>query len=114
MIYTSYFAKVPQLIERGIEPIAVSRGVPKNWRHRRALALAPSWAMLNMTDEEYDAEYDKILERNDPHKFVEWLGDGDVALLCWEKNPCDCHRLKIAAWLVKNGYQVQEFDPSVA
>ena len=114
MIYTSYFKKVPELIECGIEPVAVSRSIPKGLFCRRLMSLAPTWGMLRMSDEQYDIEYEKILQKHNPEEVVNWLlGESgfkkDVALLCWEKNPEECHRLKIAEWLKENGYEVEEF-----
>lgn len=112
MIFTSYYSRTKELIANGIEPVAVSRGVPKGFQGRRALALAPTWAMLKMSNEDYDAAYEKIISKVDPKAFVEWLGDGNVALMCWEKDINQCHRKRIAEWLTENGYEVKEYSPA--
>lgn len=111
MIYTSYFGMSKKLIENGIEPIAISRSVPKNFAGRRILSLAPTWAMLRMSDEEYDENYKKILQNNDIDAIVDSFNGTDVALLCWEKDVNDCHRKQVAEWLIEHGYEVKEFEP---
>ena len=109
MIYTSYWSNIGKLRKAGIEPVAVSRGKPKNFNGRYIDSLAPSWAMLKMDSDEYDELYQRILDRNDADDIVRWLGNKDVALCCWEKNPNDCHRSKIAKWLRDNGYECEEY-----
>lgn len=110
MIYTSYWGNVKTLEKCEIKPIAISRGKPRGWQGASYDALAPTWTMLQMNDEDYSAAYDAILAANDPDDFVRWLGEDDVALLCWEKDPTDCHRSTIAKWLRNAGYEVEEFD----
>ena len=62
-----------------------------------------------MSDEDYDRCYEQILEKNNADSIVSFLGNGDVALCCWESNPKDCHRSRIAEWLRTKGYEVKEF-----
>lgn len=114
MIYTSYWSRAKTLEKNGIEPVAISRGKPKWFSGRSCDAIAPTWAMLKMSDEDYWAHYWKILERADPHDFVRWLGDKDVALLCWEKDINDCHRKAVGEWLVAYGYECEEWEPERA
>lgn len=109
MIYTSYYGNAKKLAENGIEIVSVSRGKPKGFTGRSLDCLAPTWAMLKMSDEDYDREYEKILTRNNADSIVSFLGSGDVALCCWESNPKDCHRSRIAEWLKAKGYDVKEF-----
>lgn len=110
MIYTSYFGQLDALRRNGIEPIAISRSVPKNFSGKRILALAPTWNMLNMDDEDYDRCYERILDGIDRKKFAESFKGKDVALLCWEKDDKDCHRSKVASWLREGGYEAKEFE----
>ena len=113
MIYTSYFGMMKELVENGIEPIAISRGVPKNFTGRRILSLAPTWAMLRMSDEDYEKEYKKILQKNDIECIMKLFEGKDVALLCWEKDINQCHRKDVAEWIASYGYEVKEFVPPV-
>lgn len=114
-IYTSYWGNLRKLINAGIEPVAISRGKPKNWQGRSYDKLAPTWDMLKMDEAQYDILYAKILEQNNQRIFENWLeknikpGCKDVALLCWEKNPNDCHRSKVAEWLRSAGIECDEF-----
>ena len=106
MIYTSYF-KSPILA--GIErerKVAISIGVPPNWKGQRYLALAPTRAMLKMSTTQYYQLYDTILAELDPQKVGQEL-DGKI-LICWEKNPADCHRSYVGSWLMRAGFKCEE------
>lgn len=115
-IYTSYYSKAKKLKEHGIEMVSISRGEPKWFSGRRISALAPTWEMLKMDDENYDREYEKILKSNNADDIVSFLSCNDmenhvdVALLCWEKDWNNCHRKTVAEWLIENGYEVEEFN----
>lgn len=93
--------------------VADSRGKPSGWTGRSYDRLAPTWAMLKMSDAEYDEAYEGILSGNDPVAFAEWLTGGDdakdVAILCWEKDPRDCHRTQVADWMRAAGIAVEEW-----
>lgn len=114
-LYTSYWGNVRKLRDAGIEPVAISRGKPKNWMGRSFDALAPTWNMLHMSDAEYYRAYERILSKVNADGFVAWLEAGlrdgcdGVALLCWEKDPNECHRKRVAEWLRESGYEVEEF-----
>lgn len=110
MIYTSYYGNAKELEKNGIEIISVSRGKPKWFQGRSIDSLAPTWNMLSMSDEDYNVAYERILKRNNAKDIVDFLGKGDVALCCWEKDKNDCHRSKIAEWLKGFGYAVEEFN----
>ena len=111
MIYTSYWSRVKTFEKYGVEPVAISRGKPKWFKGRSCDAIAPTWAMLKMSDEDYWTHYWKMLEAVDPHDFARWLGDSDVALLCWEKDINDCHRKAVGEWLRANGIPCEEWEP---
>ncbi len=112
VIYTSYYGRLRKLVEEGITPISVSRGKPGYFEGESIDSLAPTWQMLRMGKEDYNREYARILERNDAkHIAEEVIGPRDVALLCYERDPMDCHRRFIAAWLRDNGYPCEEWRP---
>ena len=106
MIYTSYFnCKLLKEIPLD-KQIAISIGI-RGWYHgKRELRLAPTRAMLKMSRVDYYANYDIILAKVDPAEIAK-LYDGCV-LICWEKDPQECHRHYVAEWLQKAGYEVQE------
>lgn len=76
---------------------------------RKYPTLAPTPDMLNITvEEEYTKlYYERILNKLDPQKVYQELGDNAV-LLCFEKwddiktNKTFCHRRIVAKWLEDN------------
>jgi len=65
--------------------------------------------MLKMTNGEYRAAYQEILDRLDPRKVYQELGE-DAILLCWEKPGEFCHRRLVAEWLERElGVEVPEY-----
>jgi uncharacterized protein (DUF488 family) len=73
--------------------------------------------MLNDDEATYRAAYQKILDRLDPRKVYDELGE-DAILLCWEKPGEFCHRRLVAEWIEAHlGVKVPElrepnlFDP---
>lgn len=105
-VYTSYFSN-PALrsVDAG-RAVAISVGVPRNFRGRRLLELAPTRAMLKMPEADYNMLYEGILSK----LVLEDLGlkEGDI-LLCWEGSGKACHRHMAAAWLREQGIEVTEF-----
>src|SRR5439155_17514364 len=95
MITTSNFAK------SGKHPdaIAISQGVPRFYRVKRYLPLAPPRWLLKAKDSElFDREYRKQLELLDAKQVAEDLGPNAI-LLCWESFNVRCHRRLVAQWL---------------
>lgn len=80
--------------------VAISRGVPRWYKGRTYMPLAPSWALIKVRDEaEYTRRYKiEVLARLDPRKVADDLG-ADAVLLCWERPGEFCHRRLVAAWL---------------
>src|SRR5260370_27573580 len=109
-MFTSNFGQVKSILAAGLEPVAISRGVPKWFKGRRMLQLAPTWAMLKMTAEEYNVRFEAILSELDPKQVYTELGDKAV-LLCWEKPNIErCHRRRVAEWFEQGlGMVVPEF-----
>jgi uncharacterized protein (DUF488 family) len=62
--------------------------------------------MLKMEKVDYYRLYDDILAKLKPDEVGKEL-DGCV-LLCWEKNPAECHRSYVAKWLRNAGFEVEE------
>src|SRR6266700_1749545 len=95
MITTSNFAK------SGKHPdaVAISQGVPRFYRVKRYLPLAPPRWLLKAKDPElFDREYRKQLAALDAKQVAEDLGP-DAILLCWESFNVRCHRRLVAQWL---------------
>jgi uncharacterized protein (DUF488 family) len=66
--------------------------------------------MLKMTNGEYRAAYQEILDRLDPRKVYQELGE-DAILLCFEKAGEFCHRRLVAEWLERElGVEVPEWE----
>ncbi len=109
MIWTSCF----KIAGREPNAVAISRGIPRGWRGRRYLDLAPTWAMLKMSSEDYLIEYNRILAQLDPVKVADEL-EGSI-ICCWEQPGVSCHRLYVANYLHdKLGIIVPEWEPSAA
>ena len=95
MITTSNFAKSG----KDPEAVAVSRGVPRFYKGKRYMPLAPPRWLLKAKDPElFDREYRKQLDALDARQVAEDLGP-DAILLCWESFNVRCHRRLVAEWL---------------
>ena len=95
MITTSNFARSA----KHPEAVAISRGVPRFYKGRRCLALAPSTWLLKAKDPAlFDREYRKQLDALDAKQVAEDLGPNAI-LLCWESFNVRCHRRLVAEWL---------------
>lgn len=120
MIYTSYFAKVRALEYKGIVPISIALFKPKRYHGLEYKKLAPTESILReykyLTDDEhYTKQFEmEILKNLNAHTVVHELlqlaGDNrEFALLCYEAPLSFCHRFVVTKWLVKHGYECQEF-----
>lgn len=99
-MFTSCFSRLKHL-PAGLEPVAISRGVPGWFKGRQYLDLAPTRAMLALPLPEFNRQYEELLSKLDPQKVLADLGDTAV-LLCWEApNEC-CHRRQVAEHLEKH------------
>jgi hypothetical protein len=107
MITTSNFAK------SGNHPdaVAISQGVPRFYRGKRYMPLAPPRWLLNAKDPElFDREYRKLLDSLDARQVAEELGPNAI-ILCWESFNVRCHRRLVAEWLEEIlGIVVPELD----
>lgn len=109
MIFTSYYGQLRNLAKSGITPIAISRSVPAGFAGRRIMELTPTWAMLKMSDADYDRCFEEMLTKVDRDALVKSFDGQNVALMCWEKDINDCHRKRVGEWLREGGYEVEEF-----
>jgi len=108
---TSYFAKVRNLY--GANLISIALKTPPGFKGTIYTRLAPTYELLNkwknkkINEREYIEEYLQILNKLDPHKIYQQLGE-DAILLCYEKSGDFCHRHIVADWFKKYGYDVEE------
>src|SRR6266498_58916 len=95
MITTSNFAKSA----KHPDAVAISQGVPRLYRGKRYMPLAPPRWLLKAKDPEvFDREYRKQLDSLDAKQVAEDLGP-DAILLCCESFNVRSHRRLVAEWL---------------
>src|SRR5215470_1198902 len=95
MVTTSNFAKSG----KHPEAVAISQGVPRFYKGRRYMPLAPPRWLLKAKDRElFDREYGKQLDALDAKQVAEELGPNAI-LLCWESFNVRCHRRLVAELL---------------
>ncbi len=86
------------------------------YRYRRLPDLYPdSWMFSIKDDAKFNEAYRKKLERLGVDRIMEGLtkisveeGGADLALLCFEADPKDCHRSQFARWWQQQTGQVVE------
>lgn len=80
--------------------VAISQGIPRWYKGRRYMPLAPSWELIKIKDEELyrRAYYTEVLSKLDPKEVYDDLGP-DAIMLCWESPRKFCHRRIVAEWL---------------
>lgn len=113
MIYTSYFGNWRKW--QGMDVYSIAKITPKGVKINGAIeCFMPSeWTLWKWKDgvineEEYGEEYFKKLEIVSIEKFIEWVGDRDIVLLCYEKSGEFCHRHLLAEFLKEKGYECKE------
>lgn len=94
--------------------VSTSRGRPRwalPYSYRRMDELAPSDEVWN-ADEGWRDLYREQLDRLGPDavvgRLVEIYGGKACVLLCWERDPADCHRGIVAAYLREHGVEIEE------
>lgn len=93
--------------------ISIARGTPNWYNGRTFIELAPEWWLIRRYHKDkdvtfYQKEYQKILDKLDPLKVYNELGE-DAILLCWEPEEQFCHRHLVAYWFDKElGIEVKE------
>lgn len=115
-IFTSYWAKLAKLKKSGLQPISISRHPPRYVSvadYKQYSKFAPHSFMLKLSEVEYYQHFNKMLEELNVEDVVNELkdlsGNKDIVLLCYEKEPCDCHRHRVAEWLNEKGIKVEEY-----
>ncbi|EMO73890.1 PF04343 family protein [Leptospira kirschneri str. 200801925] len=74
-------------------------------------ALAPSKEMLEDGYEwdEFDSNLDKLNAIEIINQLKTLANNNPIALCCYEKDPDKCHRSRVARWLFKSGFYVEEY-----
>lgn len=116
-IYTSYWGNAKRLAKEGVEPVAICRGKPKWFRGKAYDTLAPTWQMMRMPLDEFWKSYREMVERLDAKRVAEELeslcdGSKSIALMCYERNPEECHRHVVSEWMTESGITVVEWEPA--
>ena len=90
--------------------VAICRGLPKWYEGRVYKKLAPTWAMLKMSEAEFESAYrSQVLGGLNAAQVYDELG-ADAVLLCWEPFNVRCHRRLVAEWLESElGVEIPEF-----
>ncbi|MEW6657204.1 MAG: hypothetical protein AB1424_00960 [Thermodesulfobacteriota bacterium] len=106
----TFFSVLNRQNQLGERLVSIAFHSPKAYHGRSYPALAPRREMLKMDEAAYRVEYQKILDKLDPHKVFADLGE-DAILLCWEAPGRFCHRRLVAEWLEKHlGVHVPELQ----
>ncbi len=120
-LFTSCW-KNKELAGLACQPVQISRGRPRgalDFRYRVARWLAPddeTWQHEDWGD--FAASYRRQLDELGPDAIMgrlarisEEAGGPALILLCFERNPDDCHRGLLASWLRERGVEVRELAP---
>ena len=118
MDYTCYFAKIPQIEQAGMVPIAISATIPSWYRGLVYEKLAPRYDILReyKTDGDrfkYVQKYqDEVLFKLNPDEVYKELselsGGKPFCLICYEKSERFCHRHIASEWLSNGGHKCKE------
>lgn len=117
-VYTTYFARVSRLPDT-IVPVAICLFPPDWWQGQTCRQLAPVQTLFLHYKATHDFEnfaqrYIMTTLRNTTFPYI-WnylercSNSKDVALVCFEKNPHECHRSIVAEWFKYNGVEVTEW-----
>lgn len=110
MIYTTYFARLRGM-PSAVVPVAISNTLPNGVDMLHAPELAPPWEAV--TDYKHTGDrnlfresYYRALSLVDRSVFDALISSGPIALVCYEKDPQQCHRSLLGEWL-KEHYNVE-------
>ena len=110
MIYTSYFAKQAKAGARDDTSYAsIAVGTPKYalpFELKHVTSVKPFGVFNKYQGAEYQEKYFERLERIGVDKIYEEIvtekGDKEnLVIMCYEKNPNECHRRMFADWWLK-------------
>ena len=116
-IYTSYFGNLRKLKQKGIIPIGIAVSPPGWYKGMNYRRFAPTANMLSMGERAYDIHFQRLLAILSPQavaRDLQRMSNGrPIALLCFESNRNECHRLQVANWIETNfGVKVSEVEPA--
>lgn len=115
-IYTSYWGNAKRLAKEGVEPVAICRGKPRWFRGKAYDRLAPTWPMMGMPLDKFWKSYREMVRKLDAvvvaEELEEMCGSKQIALMCYERNPEECHRHVVSEWMTENGIPVVEWEPA--
>ena len=80
--------------------VSISQGIPRWYKGRRYMPLAPSWELIKVEDATryHQLYYEQVLSKLDPRQVYAELVP-DAIMLCWESPGKFCHRRIAATWL---------------
>lgn len=120
-IYTTYFARVASLPST-IEPVAICLFPVQGWNHHVCRQLAPIQVVFTRYKQSHNFEefaedfiettLSNVTFEGVMRRLTEYADGKDVALVCYEKNPYECHRSIVAEWFRFNGIPVTEWQPN--
>jgi uncharacterized protein (DUF488 family) len=94
--------------------VSIAGKAPDWFVGREYKKLAPKYWFFKKYKEDGDTDfyieqyYKEVLDKLDPQKVYEELGE-DAVLLCWESYDKFCHRFLVADWLKeKLGIEIRE------
>jgi hypothetical protein len=96
----------------GFKRISISRGNPKNRVvDEFCMELAPAWNMLKLPNDEYYEKYELIYvkAKKKVSELVERGRAENIVLLCWERNPAECHRSYVAK-RIREEYSAEVYE----
>ena len=117
MIYTGYYARLNEYIEKGLTPVAISGKAPEWYEGLHWKFFAPSWDIFSKWKEgqinefgyvaRYIPERLNVLDKNEIKELLNSIEN--PILLCYEKEGF-CHRHVLADWIEMNlGMRVEEY-----
>ena len=105
MIYTTYYAKLRDVPE-GARVFSISNSQPEGMSLPQLWQVIPSWSDVQQYKQSGDWEtfvnrYIQRLDSVDKVTLLPHLVDGDVVLVCYEKDASRCHRSILAEWITQ-------------
>lgn len=119
MIYTSYFAKQAKRNDENTAYASIAVGMPKyELAHelRHVMSIKPYGVFGKYHGEEYKQKYFERLDRIGVERICDELmavqGDKEnLVLMCYEKDPNECHRRMFAEWwYARTGEIIEEMS----
>lgn len=111
MIYTSYWAKLKK-IPRSIHAISICRYPPPGewtncYRFIPSMRLYNRYKSKEIDFKTFCDEYYQQIVNSEENIFYKL---NNCVLLCYEKNPNECHRSVARKYLIEIGYECEEWE----